>query len=226
MTELTAAQTCRERVAASLRLYDNHDPRLPYYELMLERDLKEQPEYQLPEGHRFVTFAPGDRDAWIDIEFSAREFDDRPEGEKAWETYYGGRETALPGRMFFVEDTAGEKVATATAWYDIRREDDGINGMLHWVAVKREAQSRGLAKPLISHVLRTMIDLGYSRAVIPTQTTTWLACKVYLDLGFRPIPRNAERSRAGWEIVRALTDHPALADFSPADVTRWLKAGK
>jgi GNAT superfamily N-acetyltransferase len=173
-----------------------------------------------------VPFRPGDEDAWIAVERSAREFDDRAEGEKAWQTYFAGHEAELETRMFFVTDPAGEKVATATAYHDIRRPDDGVNGMLHWVAVRRDHQGRGLSKPLAAEALRRMKELGYRRAVVPTQTTTWLACKVYLDLGFRPIPRNAERSRAGWEIVRALTDHPVLADFSPADVTRWLKAGK
>jgi hypothetical protein len=57
------------------------------------------------------------------------------------------------------------------------------------------------------------IMFGYSRAVIPTQTNTWLACKLYLDLGFVPIKENAERNRAGWCIVKTLTNHPALDGF-------------
>ena len=32
---------------------------------------------------------------------------------------------------------------------DIRRGDDGVTGWLHWVAVGREYQGRGLSKPLI-----------------------------------------------------------------------------
>ena len=82
----------------------------------------------------------------------------------------------------------------------------------------------GLSKPLITHVLRHMQKLGYTRAIVPTQTTTWLACKVYLDLGFRPIPRNAQRSGKGWQIVRTLTDHPALTEFEPVseeELMQW-----
>ena len=43
-----------------------------------------------------------------------------------------------------------------------------------------------------------------------------MAVKVYLDLGFRPIPQNAVHSRDGWRIVKALTGHPALAEFDAA----------
>ncbi len=212
-----------DRTAASLRLFDNHDFRLPYYELVLERSLTDLPDRPMPGGYRIESYADGDRDAWIDIEKSAREFSTYEEGLAAWHRYYGGQEAGLKGRMFFAVGPGGEKAATATAWYDIRREDDGVNGMLHWVAVRREQQGRGLSKPLILHVLHRMRELGYTRAAVPTQTTTWLACGVYLDLGFRPIPANAVNSRVGWEIVRTLTGHPALSAFSETDVMKMLK---
>lgn len=225
MDSNAAVQACEERVRESLRLFDNHDPRLPWYELMLEGSPDSIREYALPAGYCFETYAPGDRDVWISIEQSAREFDSHAEGEEAWQRYYGGQESGLAGRMFFAVSSTGEKVATATAWHDIRREDDGVNGMLHWVAVRRDEQGKGLSKPIITKALSRMRALGYRRIVIPTQTTTWLAVKVYLDLGFRPIPRNAERNRAGWEMIRALTMHPALAAFAEADVQTILNPG-
>ena len=40
---MAAALSGREKTKESLRLFDNHDFRLPYYELMLERDLTELP---------------------------------------------------------------------------------------------------------------------------------------------------------------------------------------
>ncbi len=119
-------------------------------------------------------------------------------------------------RMVFIEDANGRKVATATAYYDVTGRDQSGDGWLHWVAVRREYQGKGLAKPLITHVLEIMRGFGHVHAKIPTQTTTWLACKVYLDLGFRPIPENAIHSREGWQIVKALTNHAALEEFTPA----------
>lgn len=198
--------------------FDNHDSRIKYYELLLERDLEGLPYIPLPEGYRFVFFRPGDRDAWIAIERSAKELVSYEQGLEVWNKYYGGNEDALLGRMVFVEDASGEKVATATAYHDITHRDVSGDGWLHWVAVRREYQGRGLSKPLISHVLRIMRNLGYAHAKIPTQTTTWLACRIYLDFGFRPLALNAVNSRDGWRIIRALTDHPALEDFDAASV--------
>ena len=112
--------------------------------------------------------------------------------------------------MFFIETDAGEKIATATAFYNIHGRDTSGAGWLHWVAMKREYQGKGLSKPLITYVLKVMKKLGYTHAKIPTQTNTWLACKVYLDLGFLPIQKNLEHSYEGWKIVKALTGHPVL----------------
>ena len=126
--------------------------------------------------------------------------------------------------MVFIEDMAGKKVATATAFYDVSGRDTSGAGWLHWVAVRREYQGLGLSKPLISHILSLMGKLGYTRAKIPTQTNTWLACKIYLDFGFLPIPENAVHSRDGWRIVKALTNHPALVGFDAAGLEEILNA--
>ena len=196
--------------------YDNHDPRIRYFELMLEGSLDDLPEYALPEGYRYALYRPGDRDAWIDIEISARELKDHAQGVEVWNKYYAAWEKELERRMVFVETEAGEKVGTATAMFDVRGVDKSGDGWLHWVAVARPHQRKGLSKPMIAHTLGIMKSLGYTRCKIPTQTTTWVAVKVYLDFGFRPIPLNAIHSRDGWRIIRALTNHPALAEFDPA----------
>lgn len=207
----------------NLPTFDNHDPRIRYWELFLERDLDILPIYPLPEGYRFVFYRPGDRDSWIAIEQSAREFDSYNQGIAAWERYYGDHETELPQRMLFLEDVkTGEKVATATAFYDVIHGDTSGSAWLHWVAVRREYQGRGLSKPLVGKALRLMKELSYTHAKIPTQTTTWVAVKVYLDLGFLPTPESTKKAWEGWRILRALTDHPALKDFSPASVEEIL----
>lgn len=141
--------------------FDNHDERIRYYELLLERDLEHIPRIELPQGYRFVFYKPGDRDAWIDIEKSAREFINYEQGMVSY------------GR-----DKSGD-------------------GWPHWVAVRREYQGKGLAKPLIAYVLNVMRELGYKHAKIPTQTNTWLACKIYLDFGFMPLQENCRISPCG-----------------------------
>lgn len=95
--------------------FDNHDSRIRYIDLFFERDdLENIPDFPLPVGYRFAFYQPGDRDAWIAIEKSAKEFDSFDEGLKAWADYYGHAEDGLTQRMLFIENEQGEKVATAT----------------------------------------------------------------------------------------------------------------
>lgn len=193
--------------------FDNHDERIRYFELLLEGDLEQIPQIELPDGYRFVFYQNGDRDAWIDIEKSAKEFVSYEQGLQSWNKYYETRQDELPKRMVFIENSQGEKIATATALYNIYGRDKSGDGWLHWVAIQREYQGRGLSKPLITYVMRVMRNLGYRHAKIPTQTNTWLACKVYLDLGFVPVPANRINSCEGWRIVKTLTNHPVLKDL-------------
>lgn len=203
--------------------FDNHDSRIPYYELLLERNLNQIPVYQLPEGYRFAFYKDGEQKHWIQIEISAKELKDYKQGLEVWDRYYGGKEDTLLNRMVFIENPQGEKIATATAYYDITGKDQSVDGWLHWVAVHREYQGKGLSKPLIAYVLCLMRDLGYIHAKIPTQTTTWLACKIYLDFGFLPVPENAVHSKDGWRIIKALTNHSALDRFTAASMEEILR---
>lgn len=196
---------------------DNHDSRIRYVDLLMERlNLDSIPESPLPDGYRFVFYQPGDRDEWIRIEKSAKELRDEQQGVEVWEQYYGGVEDTLHNRMIFIENPQGEKVATATAYYDANGELPPERGQVHWVAVRRDHQGLGLAKPLISRALEVMKERGHTEAMLHTQTTTWVAVKLYLNFGFRPIPENAEKNRDGWRIIKALTDHPALDGFDGA----------
>ncbi len=197
--------------------FDNNDKRIKHYELLLEKDLDSIHNFELPQGYHFEFYKNGDRDTWIEIEKSAKEFSDYDEGVSAWNRYYAGRENELLNRMVFVVNEQGEKLATATAFYDIHGKDKSGAGWLHWLAVKREYQGKGLSKPLITYALKIMKSLGYVHAKIPTQTNTWLAVKIYLDLGFRPIPENAVNSYMGWCIIKTLTNHKALMNFDCID---------
>ena len=195
-----------------MRKLDNHDSRIRYVHLTMERaDLDGIAHFDLPEGYRFVLYQPGDCEHWMEIERSAKELPTREAGLAAWERYYGGLEDTLRDRMLFIENAKGEKVATATAYAA------GDWGQVHWVAIRRDEQGRGLARPLIARVLELLKQLGHDRAFLTTQTTTWVACRLYLQFGFVPAQARLEQEREGWRILHALVEHPALSAFEPLE---------
>ena len=183
---------------------------LIYQDLILRHDLRIIPSPPLPDGYSFRFYQQGDEKNWLQIEASAREFLCPEEGREAWQRYYGGKEEELQTSMLFVMDEMGDAVATATAFYD---QKDEKAGWLHWMAVKREHQGKGISRPLVYRVLRLLKEKCYPYACVPTQTTTWLAVKVYLDCGFTPY----QGSETGYRIISTLTGHKKLYQYPPMD---------
>lgn len=189
------------------------DERIKYYPLFLVRNtLDDIKEYPLKDGYYYQYYKNGDRDCWIEIGMHDGEFRDYEEGLKTWNFYYASHEDELKNRLIFLKKD-DEYVGTATAYYDVKGIDDPSIGRLHWVGIKREYQGLGLGKPLISHTLNLMKELGYEKAKISTQPNSWLACSIYLDFGFVP----TEENREGWNIVKTITNHPALKDYDYTD---------
>ena len=123
------------------------------------------------------------------------------QGVEIWQQYYDKVEPLLHDRMLFIINSAGEKVATATAY----PTDEPGFGQVHWVAVKREEQGKGLARPLIAKVLEVLAGHGSQRAFLHTQTVTWVAVRLYQQFGFRPTSESAEKHAEGWRIIHELT---------------------
>ena len=197
------------------------DRRIRSIHLELERDdLENLPEYALPEGYRFVFWQPGDERAWVDIEKSAGEFTTDEKGFAKWNQYFAPHANELDYRMVFIEDAQGRKVATATAYFDVRGVDDRSVGYLHWVAVSSEAQGKGLSKPLVYHVLSLLRAMGHTHTKIMTQTTSWVAVGIYMSFGFRPEKDNAVEAEEGWQIIRTLKDIPGLEAYEKLPLER------
>lgn len=192
------------------------DRTLKYVNLYLVKDLSDIKEYSLPEGYKFVFFNDGDEKNWVEIEKSSGEFLSFDEGMEAFKYYYGNHYDELKKMCIFIENNKGEKVATSTAFY-LDEPIDDITGNVHWVSVKKEYQGKHLSKPLISKTLQIMKELGHKKTILHTQTHTWLAAKVYLDMGFEPY--NLEENYLGWQILNKLTNHEKLSGIKDINVS-------
>lgn len=165
---------------------------------MVVGSLEARGSFPLPAPYKFRTYRKGDERTWYGVWDDA---DSEHHGATP-ETFgrdFGSDEGALPKRMFFIDDASGKAVATATAWYPEDRAE-GV-GLVHWVAVVKAAQGKGLSKPLVAKVLERLSELGYRSARLATQPYRLRAIKVYLDFGFLPEIKS-EDDRALWREVR------------------------
>ncbi|HSV73029.1 MAG TPA: GNAT family N-acetyltransferase [Chthonomonadales bacterium] len=172
---------------------------------MVRRNLRGIPDCPLPAGYLFRRYLPGDGALWTDIQRDAEPYgpiDDDLFGEQ-----FGDHLPSMPHRCVFVVDQKGAAVATATAWW--RDDASGPDaGRVHWVAVRRAHQGRGIARPLVAQALHILSGL-HDRAVLDTATERLAAIKVYLDLGFEP-DEDAPEANQAWREVAGRLHHPAL----------------
>ncbi len=200
---------CRIKFICYTNNMNNIEKKLEYHELlMVIDDLNSVPKFDLIEGYH-VEFWGNDKDTdeWVDIHISTGEFNSLEKGKQYFNDFYQHFLNELVKRCFFiVEDYTNIKVATATL---SPSEEYGYNCVIDWLAVRKEYQGRGLARPLISLVCSLAQNLGYDKVLLHTQTHTWIAAKLYLDMGFMPF--NMQEDIKGWQILKTLTNHEKLS---------------
>ncbi|MBP1045034.1 GNAT family N-acetyltransferase [Enterococcus sp. BWM-S5] len=171
------------------------DKSIPYHEIWMTR-LKNEPvpSVRLPEGFRFSYYQKGDMSEWAAIEASVLEFDNAEEGLAYFEQAFAPFEEELAHQMLFIEDEAGRKVATCTAWW---KDVDGQRlPLFHWLAVKPEAQRRGLAGALVSKATALLQELEPGKDIyLHTQTWSYEAIRLYERFGYQLIAENINGSK-------------------------------
>lgn len=185
------------------------DPNVSFH--MVRAHLRDFPHYTLPPGYRFRTYRPGDDAHWTALHQAAEPyFTVTPE---LWVREFSKHLDALADRMFFVENDAGEVVASITAWWERDRHNPEERGRIHWVVVHPAHQRKGLSKPMMTRAMQRLAE-SHPAAMLGTSAGRIWAVKVYLDFGFLPDPVEAATKPevlAGWRAVQARLNHPALA---------------
>lgn len=186
------------------------DNTIKYYELLMNYDdTSKYKKYELPDNYYFKFYSKGDEYDWINIHIESGEFTSIDNGLKIFHDFYDYFIDELPKRLIFIVDkNTNEKIGTATISL-LETKEKEYEAAVDWVAIKKSCQGKGLSKPLISRFISLAHELGHKKIILHTQTTTWLAAKLYLDFGFEILNKESE----GWNILKALTNHEKLKDY-------------
>jgi len=195
-------------VGDKMKPYDNT---IKYFELLMSyEDTSKTIRYDLPDGFHWEFYKKGDELEWVDIHLSSREFTSVEKGLKYFHKFYDSFIQELDKRcIFIVEDSTGKKVGTVTISL-LAEPEFGYKGACDWLAIRRDYQGYNLSKPLISRMVELANELGHEKIILHTQTTTWLAAKLYLDYGFEILNKE---NVDGWNILKTLTNHSKLEEF-------------
>lgn len=191
------------------------DNTIKYYELIMTyNDTSRYEYYQLPAGFHFAFYEDGDEEEWINIHIESGEFTSYEEGHKYFHNFFGHFLEDLPNRcIFIIDDETNQKIASVTISPPNRESND--HAIIDWLAITRAYQGKHLSKPLLSKAIRVANLLHHHKLILHTQTTTWLAVKIYLDFGFEILNKD---ETIGWGIIRTLTNHPKLMSFDKVDI--------
>lgn len=161
------------------------DKSIPYVGFWMVRESDQPLEIKdVPAGYQLVMYQPGDEAAWCKIETAVGEFEQEADAAAYFAKTFAPYPVELTQRMRFIENPAGEKVATCTAWWS--QEDQPL---LHWLAVLPTEQGKGLAKVLAIAVTNHLIRLGAGQPVIlHTQTWSHPAVQLYEKLDYEIAP--------------------------------------
>ncbi len=176
--------------------------------VMIRPNMDDLPVYCLPPGSSIRNFRRGDEEMWTEIESAAGEFLTPEDALDRFLAEFGNHLQEMESRCFFVVDSTGLSVGTATAWYNPDFLGESY-GRVHWFGITRDFQGRGLAKPLLSAVMERLAQ-SHDKAYLKTHTSCIKAISTYLDFGFTPYCVSAE-CQAAWREVADRLRQPELA---------------
>ena len=162
------------------------DKSVPYAGLFMHRKAGTPiPSFPLPDGFSYVFFADGDERSWAKIETSVQEFNSEFAALLHFRENFIPHPKDLNSRCLFIENEAGEKVATATSWWSY--VDRERRPWLHWVGTDPQYQGLGLGKAIISRATEVFVELeGDVEIFLKTQTWSYKAINIYLACGYEP----------------------------------------
>lgn len=161
-------------------------------------DLAGVPFRQPPAGIVVRNYQPGDEANWLRIQADAEPY--HAITHEMFVSRFGSDKSILRDRQLYACSPAGVAVGTVTAWFDNDYYGEAW-GRLHWLAVMKAFQSRGVGQMLASQACWRLLALGHWRAYLATHTVRIRAIRIYLGLGFSPDIRT-EADRKAWALVR------------------------
>lgn len=148
---------------------------------MIREDLHDLPDFPLPPGFSIRWHQPADDHTWRALQTPF--YDPGAITPATFGKWFGTNDAEHARRIAYLLDPAARPTGTAAAW-----THDGFRGpqwgRVHWVAVAAEWQGQGLSKPLLSAVLRRMVELGHTAAYLTTSRERAVAVNLYRRFGF------------------------------------------
>ena len=160
---------------------------------MVNPELRSAPSYSVAPDLQVHWYESGDEKSWIAIHKLADQYNAIT--PQLFSEQFTNDNLDLSERQCYLLNRTGQAVATATAWTEQHGPFSGY-GRLHWVAVVPDLQNRGIGKMIVTVACQRLLALGYTRAILETDTLRPAAIHLYEKFGFR-IADQTRRGQSG-----------------------------
>jgi len=185
-------------------------------QLKMYRPPMAAPEVKLPEGWHIRSFQPGDGADWcLCCRGGALGVDDEASEAVFKEQMLDDPHVAAEDVLFIVDDK-GFIGGTTTLYC---RDEENF-GTVHMVAVKKEAQGKGLSAPVVAAVIARSLEKEREHITLTTDDFRIPAVKTYLKLGFIPVVGDMPMRRR-WQALLSVVGYDRLTcvdqEYKPAE---------
>lgn len=175
--------------------------KVDYMKLKMTRpNLENIPEYPMPQGFKLRFYKIGQEPLWARVEAAAGEFESEEAALSYFNTQFADYKKELENRCLFIVNNEGKVIGTAMAQNS--SDGDANLGRVGWVGIDPEFQGLGLAKALLSTVMKILKE-HHERAYLTTQTTSFRAVNMYLNFGFVPAI-DSQSDREAWKYIEKI----------------------
>jgi GNAT superfamily N-acetyltransferase len=176
---------------------------------MLREHMRNLPSNALPRAFSARPMSVRDVSLWTDI---WRDVEDSSAiSDSLFENSFGQDWDLIGKRCFIVFDEAGRSAGTISAWFDKSFAGYENCGRIHYVAVRKAFQNRGLGRAMLGFALGLAAELGHKQCHLVTQTFRLPALKLYFEAGFKPYLDGPE-ALASWKAVAERLPAPLLRE--------------
>jgi ribosomal protein S18 acetylase RimI-like enzyme len=158
------------------------DRSISYKNIIMRCDHPVTQEADLPAGYKFMSYKPGSENDWASLEHEIGDFTSHDEALRYFHENYMLDLDELERRCVFVENKAGQILASCLAWHDDRKGERV--GSLHWLVVHPEHQGLGIGKATLLRTMQIFTSLGEFPVYLHTQPWSFKAIVLYAKYGF------------------------------------------
>ena len=167
------------------------DRSIPFFNTLMKREsLPLPPDAPLPDGVVLRTFQPGYERDWARLHVETGDFASAEEAEAYFRKTYLSKPDELQRRgVFAVKADENRVIGACIAWRDkskpsVRPSVPDV-ASVHWLVVDEAFHRQGIARAVMTELLRRYAALGEAPIYLHTQPWSWKAILLYDSLGFR-----------------------------------------